>query len=238
MRNIAIFVMLLTLGYAIAPTWIAQGAKLDYSAGSDTVSFTVIKANSTDLKIEIKSSSSSKVRTGTENASASTGQFWFDSSLLSGASVGSTIEDYSVTQEGKQTFAGKEWDTITLQGLVSNATTTKIYDKKSGLLLKQTVDAQNVPTVILTNFNIPSLTTYSAPPPTTPPATPENDTTGTAQQNTTGAAQQNTTAQPTQPAEQPPIEPGTEPSGEESGGVCASAAVLLALSGFSFWRRD
>jgi len=243
--NGKILLMLLALSvmaYATAPEWVAKGANAKYAVGNDTTSFTVLERTPADIKIELKILPSSKTYKLTENASAAFGQFWHDVSLLSGASVGSEVGDLAVSDKSAQTIAGREWDTITLQGIVSEAATKKTYDRKSGLLLKQTVDAPGAPLVILTQFDIPAVAGQAQlPPPATQPSPQANATAQPPAQNTTAPSQnatspaqnetqpsvQNETA-PSQPA-QPSAEPGAD--GQKSdGSLCGSASILAMLA--------
>ncbi len=162
LKLIIIFLVFAGLIYSTAPSWITKDVSLNYSSGSSKVFFNVINRTQTDLIFEVKTSNSPKPSKATENLSAQSGQFWFDSKLLADASTGSIIGDYSVVKEGKLTFAGKEWDTITLEIYISGAKNTKIYDKKTGLMLKQTVSAEGAPEVTLLALYVPE---WAPPPP-------------------------------------------------------------------------
>ena len=239
--HVKILVILLTflaIGYSVAPSWVDKGVNLNYTVGNDTVSFTVLNRTGTDLKIEVKPFSASKPSTATENASANAGQIWFDNSLLAGASIGSDIGDFSVIEENEQTFAGKEWNTITLQGTIGGATTTRVYDKQTGLLLKQTVNSLGAPTVTLIQVYIPALTPPEPPsqPPTQPPT---NTTTPPSQpppsENTTQPPQPqptDTTSEPTPPSSEPSSEtPTKKPL------PCCPTSLILLIIGFAAIRN-
>ncbi|MEW6035325.1 MAG: hypothetical protein AB1529_01815 [Candidatus Micrarchaeota archaeon] len=255
-RALVLCLLLLSMSFATAPSWVAPGASLNYSAGSDAVSFTVLSRNSTDIRIQIAVSSAPKPSTGTENASGNSGQFWFDSSLLATAKTGSSIGDFKVKGSSTQSFAGETWETVTLEATLSGAKTTRIYDKKSGLMLKQTVEASGAPEVILSKYYFPS----AAPPPSSPPAQPPANATPPSNGSGTPPA----TPPPSQPPSQPnetsppsgtggepyqPSQPSAEPSGEEPPEepapeppkkrpiteVC-SGAFILALLGFAALR--
>jgi hypothetical protein len=236
----------ISLAFATAPIWVASGASLTYSAGTDSIAFNVVSANGSDIKINVVPASTGKTNTATENASADSGQFWYDNALLSSATVGSTVGDFAVVDESAQQFAGKQWNTITLEDTVSGAKTTKVYDKQSGLLLKQSVDSPGAPVITLTQFTIPGI---SAQPPAQQPAQPP------AQQPAQNQTQQNGTAQPAEPQDnatdgtsgEPLISDDGQPSQTEQPaepaapaeekGKCASGFVLLALLGFAAFCR-
>jgi hypothetical protein len=248
-KIIMALVLLSAIGFSAAPAWIVKGAVLEYSAGTDTVTFTILDRTAENLKIDIKAKSAPSSYTANENASGTSGQFWHDSSLLSGATYGSTFGDFSVTDEGKQTFAGKEYDTITLEGTIDEITTTKVYEKSTGLMLRQTVNAPGAPTVTLIKYSPPAVS--APPPPSQPPPQPP--------------ANQTPPQQPSQPpvsppaangSQQPPSQPGApyQPSPQEPPAVteepeesgkkpitelcCPSAAVLLMVGFAAARRRD
>jgi hypothetical protein len=233
----------ISIGFATAPSWVASGASLTYSAGTDSIAFNVVSANGSDIKFNVVPSSTGKTNKATENASADSGQFWFDNTLLSSATVGGTVGDFSVVGESAQTFAGRQWNTITLEDTVSGAKTTKVYDKQSGLLLKQSVDSPDAPVITLTQFAIPGL---SAQPPVQQPAQPpaqnqtqQNETAppaGTQDNESDGTSgeplvvddgQSGQTEQPEEPA-----------APAEEKGKCASGFILMAIAGFLFWSRS
>jgi hypothetical protein len=234
-KILVLLLALLTVVYSVAPAWVVTGVNLNYSVGSTPFTFSVLSRNTTDIQVEeINLSSSKTPHPGDENASKDSGDFWFDSSLLSSASTGSTIGDYSVTDEGTQTFAGTSWDTLTLQGTVTGAMTTKVLDRKTGLLLKQTVDAPGAPVVTLTQYYIPSLAPAAAPPgntqpapaPTAPPANtspPANATQPAPGNNTTPQTANQT--QGGQPAAGS-ASTGTAPAKKQ---CCTSAFLLLVV---------
>ena len=168
MRSIIVLLVLASLAFSTAPGWVTAGVVLDYSAGSDTIKFTVLERTGDNVKTSIKVSSAPNPYTANENASGSSGQFWFDKDQFSNP------PDFTILGQSKQTFAGKEWNTITLQGTVSGAMTTRVYDKDSGLMLKQTVSAVGAPEVILTQYKVPN---WEAIAPPAPPPPPSNGTT-------------------------------------------------------------
>ncbi len=178
LKNIFILLVLFTIAFSSAPTWVVVGTNLNYSTTSNNLSFTVQNVSISQIKTQLKTYSTGGALVSTavpnENASAMSGQFWFDPYFLQTAFVGGSIGAFSVTDQGKQTFAGKEWDTVTLEDTEGGATVRRVYDK-SGLLLKETV---SVPTfsVILTQYNIPSIgNSNPAPPPPAPPPQPKNN---------------------------------------------------------------
>ncbi|MCI0504156.1 hypothetical protein L0Y65_05610 [Candidatus Micrarchaeota archaeon] len=237
-----ILLAIMAVGYAAAPSWVAGGASLTYSVGSDSVTFNVMSVSGEDIEIDVIPSTTGKVSRATENKSLDSGQFWYDSAKLASASVGSTVGDFTVAGTGKQTFAGREWDTVTLVDTVSGSVTTKVYSLQGGLLLKQSVDKAGVPVITLARYAIPGL---DVPPATQPPAQPivQNDT-ATPQSNATApdvtAPVQN--ASGAQEEEEPSgsgettAPPASGPSDEK--GACASGAILLAVFGFAAFRKD
>ncbi len=165
LRNLIAILLIVALANATAPTWVASGAMVKYTVGTDTITFTVLSRNTTDVVIRIDTLSTSKSRTISENASADYGQFWYDSDLLGGSYIGGYVGEFTADSEGSQTFAGKEWGTINISSTLSGALTKRIYEKRSGLLLRQTVDAVGAPSVTLIQYAIPAFGT------TTPPTT-------------------------------------------------------------------
>jgi hypothetical protein len=248
-RKSAIILLALLLftvsAFSAAPSWVAQGAVLEYSVGTDTVKFTVLSSNGTDIRISIKAASASSAYTATENASADSGQFWYDSSELSSASVGADLGDFEVTGQGKQTFAGKEYDTITLEGVLDEVETTRIYEKQTGLLLKQTASAPGAPVVTLISFTPasapapppppppppPPANNTSQPPPSTPPSTPP------AQPPSTPPSVPPSTPPSQPPSEPPPVPEEEPPEKKPITELCCPSAFILLMLGFLVIRR-
>jgi hypothetical protein len=251
-KILAFLLTLLAVGYSVAPAWVDTGVNLNYSVGSDTVSFSVLNRTATDIRIQTFTFSTSHNSFPDENASADSGQFWFDTSLLSSASSGDTVGSYSVTDESTQTFAGKSWDTVTLEGTVSGAMTTKVFDKTTGLLLKQTVDVSGAPVITLVQYHIPALEPAPVVPPqanntappktnTTPPATntttPAVNTTQPAVNVTPPSPQNNGTTQP-QTNETPPGQPSASSSAAAPAKKhCFGSAFLLLVIGLVALRN-
>ncbi len=250
-RCLVVLMMLLAICYSTAPSWVASGVNLNYSVGTDTVSFSVLDRSGDDIHINQKTISTSAQANYLDNASAESGHFWFDSSEFSGESVGNMVGDYDVIAQGSQHFAGKDWDTITLQGTISGATTTFVYDTATGLLLKETVSAAGAPTVTLVSYYVPAW----APPP--PPPAPVNNTNATpphqnASMNNTGSpppANTSGSSPPPQQPSQPPgtnisnqgagTPPGTQPatsSGAAKKKLCSSSAFILLILGLAIIR--
>jgi hypothetical protein len=244
-RNLFVILLLSALGFSAAPSWVVKGAVLEYSAGSDTVTFTVIDRTVENLKIDIKAKSAPTSYTANENVSGVSGQFWYDSSILSSATNGQSLGDFSVTDEGKQTYAGKEYDTITLEGTLEEVQTTKVYEKQTGLMLKQTVNAPGAPEVILIKYSPPGA---PAPPPSAPPAnqTPPSQppTQPPPSQPPTNGSTPQQPIQPSQPGEpyQPPVqepspEEPTQPEKKPITALCCPSAIILLIIGFAATRR-
>ena len=184
--------LVLGLSFATAPSWVAKGVNINYTIGKDTGTFTVLDRTSTSIKLELKLSSLKKSTMPTENASSKYGQFWFDNSDLGNTFVGDRIGEFDVITEGDQTFAGTQWSTVTLRATLSGAVTTKIVDKDTGLLLKQTVDAVGAPTVTLTQYNIAGIGAYP-PVVTAPPVVTQLPPKPSTQSNSTQTEPKNTT---------------------------------------------
>jgi hypothetical protein len=236
LKLLSILLVLLALGFAAAPSWIDSGASINYTSGGNAISFTVASRTSTEIQIQLTTTSPKTHGTITGNASADSGQFWFDPALLANAYNGETIDDFTVTDTGPQTLAGQSWNTITLQEMISGATSTQIYDVQTGLLLEQTVDADGVPNVVLSKYYIPAL----APPPPPPPTNvtpPQNNTPPLPQQNVTNVTQNTTTTQkpnttaPAQPAPKPSSPAPSKKTTASSSSCCGSSFILL-LVGF------
>jgi len=229
-RIIPVLLILVSVAFAAAPGWVAKGVVLDYSMNGDTVTFTVTERTSTEVKMNIETV---KEYTATENASLTNGQFWFDDSLLADASSGDEIDEFRVTDEGTETFAGKQWDTVTLTGTISGAETVRIYDRDSGLMLKQTVQVPDAPEITLTNYVVPN---FDMPPP--PGSQPTTQPTGPASEPAQPEPEEEmqpevttTDTPPTDTSGEPePAEPPTET-------CCLPGAVLLMLTGFVLVRK-
>ena len=227
-RILPMLLIFVSVAFAAAPAWVAEGVVLDYSMDGDTVTFTVTERTSTEVTMNIETV---EEYTATENASLTNGQFWFDDSLLADASDGDEIDEFRVTDEGTQTFAGKQWDTVTLEGTISGAETVRIYDRDSGLMLKQTVQVPDAPEITLTNYVVPDFDT--APPPSSPP--------------TTEPTEPSAPSEPSQPEPEEEIErPGVtttdtpeeaEPEEPPAKKPCLPGAVLLMLVGLVFIRK-
>ncbi|MEW6722239.1 MAG: hypothetical protein AB1324_03180, partial [Candidatus Micrarchaeota archaeon] len=164
-----ILIALIAAAYATAPAWVTSGANVNYTVGGDTLSYSVVFRNSTDVKMEITNLTNSKIiAKPTENASGLSGQVWFDDSELENA--GGSIGDFLVTDYGEMTLAGKEWETVTLESDISGYTLTRIHDRETGLMLKQSVNAPGQPVVTLAQFYLPGISPPPAQP--QPPAQP------------------------------------------------------------------
>jgi len=237
---IALLVML-AVCFSTAPSWVKPGINLNYSVASDLVSFSVLNRTSSDVKLQVFTRSTSRSTYPNENASAQSGQFWFDNSSLSSAYSGQDIGDYEVTDVSTQTFAGKQWDTVTLESTLSGAITTKVLDKKTGVLLKQTVSAVGAPAVILQQFYVPDWVQVPVPPVnnTPPPPVnntgnvtappPVNNTVVNSTQNNTPPAQTNATSQQnTTPSGQAPW-PSVPSPPDKPLPCCPAAFILLVL---------
>jgi len=243
--------ILLAICYSTAPSWVASGVNLNYTVGSDTVTFKVINRSGDDLHLNVKYLSTAHESNPTENASTESGQFWFDNSELSGVSVGGMIGDYDVIAQGSQHFANKDWDTITLQTSISGATTTFVYDAATGLLLKETISASGAPTITLINYYVPA---WAPPPPPPPPAnnTPSNPPQQNSSANQTSGQQQNNTGTSQPPANQSSQPPGANISNQSAGAppgsqpaassgtakkkLCSSSAFILLILGLAIIR--
>lgn len=240
-RILPMLLIIVSAAFATAPGWVAEGVVLHYSVDGDTVIFTVTERTSTEVSIEIDTGAPQKNK-ATENASLTFGQFWFDDSLLEDASRGDDIDEFEVTAVGSQTFAGKQWDTVTLEATISGAKTVRVYDRDSGLMLKQTVQVSGAPAVTLTKYTVPDFGTVAPPPPepTTPPPTeptePADETTEPTPPSEPpepydDAVQPDVTTPDTTPPTDAPEE--AEPEGKKS---CLAGAVLLMLVGLVFVR--
>jgi len=241
---------LLAVSFSVAPSWVKSGVSLNYSVGSDLVSFSVLNRTDSNVQIKVFTKSTSHSTYPNENASAQSGQFWFDNSSLSSAYSGQNIGDYEVTDVNTQSFSGKQWDTVTLESTLSGAITTKVLDKKTGLLLKQTVNAVGAPSVILQQFYVPDWVQVPVPPvnntpPPPPPVNntgnvtappPLNNTVVNSSQNNTPPAQTNTTVEQntTSPGQAPWPSP---PSPADKPFPCCPAAFILLVLMFAVVSR-
>ncbi|MBI5046865.1 hypothetical protein HZC07_03995 [Candidatus Micrarchaeota archaeon] len=246
-KSLGILLVLLAVAYSVAPAWVSEGVNINYTMGTDNVSFTVLNRTSTGINLAVKFASASKINRPTDNVSADSGQFWFDNSLLADAFIGRAIDEYIVVDESKKIFAGKEWDTVSLETTVSGAVTTKIFDRKTGLMLKQTVSGVDAPTVTLVAAYIPAFEPAKPPPapPIIPPANPNTSNSSTnstitpppsppSQNNTQQNTTNNTISQtPTQPPKNTPV---TAPTGKKNL-PCCPGVILLGLLGLVVIRK-
>ena len=216
-RIIPMIFVFVSAAFAAAPGWVAKGVVLDYSVDGDTVTFTVTERTSTEIKIKIDSYKA------TENTSLNYGQFWFDNSLLEDASKGDKLEEFTVKEEETQTFAGTQWDTVTLEAVISDAKTTRVYDRESGLMLKQTVQADGAPVVTLTKYNVPNFNAVAPPPPSiAEPSQPSTQTTSETPE-----------PQDSETKVTDPVKESAE-TGEEPEKPCLASVLLLVLAGVLF----
>jgi|GEM_PF-5649820 len=232
---------MLAVGFSVAPSWVKPGVSLNYSVGTDSISFTVLGRTDSSIQMEMYTQSTSKKTHPNEDPTGVSGQFWFDSASLEYAYPGALISGYTVTDVSSKTFAGQSWGTVTLQSTISGATTTKVLDMNSGLLLKQTVSAAGAPAVTLQQLYVPDWAQAPAAPPVnnTPPAPPPANNTA----NATAPPPQNNTGAP--PPATPPVQNGTPPAQNSTPAIaaasntpaphekkplCPSSFILLALA--------
>lgn len=189
----SLLVLLLLFGgvFARAPSWISVGTSINYTVGSSVYTFSVTEVTSSQVKIDLKTSSSSSTSRLIDNATADSGQFWFDSTLLTSASAGRSIGGYSVVSTGQESYAGKSFQVATLQIILGGVTTTKVFDVESGLLLDQRTSASGSSPVLIRNYYVPA---WAPPPPNVTTPTPSNPP----------APSQNSTP-PQNPPSQPPV---------------------------------
>jgi len=242
-RILPMLLIFVSVVSATAPGWVASGVVLEYSMDSDTVTFTVTERTSTEVKVDIKTENTYKAK---ENASSYAGQFWFDNSLLEGASKNEEIEDYKVTDLGKETYAGKEWDTITLEGTVSGARTFRTYDIETGLMLKQTVSQPGAPVVTLNSYTIPDFGTSEPEeepepevidePEETPEPEEQPEPEGISEPVEEEAEEPDVVAPPQEESVGDVIA-DEETEDEEESKSCLTGAILLTLLGFVFVKR-
>ncbi len=241
-RYLFVLLMLVPLAYPTAPSWVATGVNLTYGQGSATNTYYVLSRSGDDITYQLRTVTSTSTRNPTlhGNASADFGDFWFDISLLSGQHTGDTVGDYSVTDESQQTFAGTQYNTISIQNSVQGATITRVIDKATGLVLKVHVNVAGVSDFVLSSRYIPAYDATAPPPPGTPPQ--QNATNGTGAQppppapsNDSGAGSQQ--AQPPPSPYQPsgsssePIS-GVQPYSTKSP-LCCGSAFILAFIGLA-----
>jgi cell division septation protein DedD len=252
-KTLMFLLALFALGYPAAPAWVNNGASVTYSGTGGPYAFTVQSRDST-TDVVSQTIASGTPSTFDENASAESGQFWIDPAILSSASAGGSIGNYSVTAEGAQTFDGTSWNTITLESLQYGTPTTQVYDMASGLLLQQSYPSSTgAPTITLEQYNIPNLQATTQPPAntTTQPAVnstqhaPTNSSQPPAQTTSTGnTAPQSGTNTATQPANQPqasstpPASSTTPPAAAATApNPCCPIAFLLLIIGFAALRN-
>jgi hypothetical protein len=246
-KLLPLMLVLLAVCYSTAPAWVDTGVNLNYTVGNDTITFTVASRAADALKIQVKPLSSPKTSTATENASGVSGQFWFDTGLIANAYNGKKIGDYQVTAVGKQTYAGKQWDTLTLEIDSAGAHTTKIMDVPTGLLLSQSVVVKGGPTTVITlkQFYIPAF----APPPPPPPANATNpppaNNTAPAPVNASSNSTNTTASSPpqnnTQPTVVQPSQPSTpaaptQPTGPQKEPCCLTTAFIMLILASAIFR--
>lgn len=242
LQRIFALLLVISIGFATAPNWIQKGVEVEYKAGKDTVLFNVTQRSITDIKVDI--TTAGKTRKASHNASGISWDFWFDNAKFSGISKNKYIEnEYKVTEIGTMTFLGEKYDTVTLETTLSGAKTTRIYDKNTGLMLKQTVLAEGAPVIELIRKYIPSTS------PTKPVVTPEKKANESIQEEKNSNSvenditkpedthqptdQQEEIDQPKENSDQPQIKQTETPDIDEKQkkSCCAPAAILLVLIG-------
>lgn len=251
-RYLFVLLMLAPLAYPTAPSWVAAGVNLTYTQGSTTNTYFVQSRSGDDITYILRTVSSTSTRNPTlhGNSSADYGDFWFDTSLLAGQHTGDTIGDYHVSDESQQSYAGKQYDTISIQSSVQGATITRTIDKATGLILKVHVNVAGLSDAVLSSRYIPAYDAQTPPPPSQPPSTPpqQNATNGTAQPPP--PASNGTSGGSTPPAQQPPPAP-YQPSSGSSGSepisgvqpystkspLCCGSAFILAFVGLIAFLR-
>ena len=248
LRWVLFLLALVAAAHSTAPAWVASGVNLTYSQGSTTNTYVVTSRTNTDIIYKLTTVSNTGTRSPTldGNASVDFGDFWFDISLLSGQHTGDSVGDYHISDESSQAYAGKTYDTISVQTTVQGATVTRVLDKASGLVLKVSVNVQGVQDVTLAQRYIPA---FDATAPQQPPSQPSQNASNPAPPaNQTAPPQANNT----QPENQtPPTQQQGTPYQPSSGGqpitgvqpystkspFCCSSAFILALLGFAAARQ-
>ncbi len=225
----SLLVLLLLFGgvFARAPSWISSGTSINYTVGSAIYTFTVTEVTSSQIKIDLKTSSSSSTSRLIDNATADSGQFWFDPTLLTSASAGRSIGGYSVISTSQESYAGKSFQTATLQIILGGVTTTKVFDIESGLLLDQRTSASGSSPVLIRNYFVPA---WAPPPPNvTAPASPS-----TPSSPPTTPPSQPTTPTPSTPTpSSPPVINSTSPTPNSSAPTNTSAPTPTVPSSSS-----
>lgn len=225
----SLLVLLLLFGgvFARAPSWISSGTSINYTVGSAIYTFTVTEVTSSQIKIDLKTSSSSSTSRLIDNATADSGQFWFDPTLLTSASAGRSIGGYSVISTSQESYAGKSFQTATLQIILGGVTTTKVFDIESGLLLDQRTSASGSSPVLIRNYFVPA---WAPPPPNVtapaPPSTPQPAP-------TTPPSQPTTPTTPTPNPSSPPVINSTSPTPNSSAPTNTSAPTPTVPSSSS-----
>jgi hypothetical protein len=244
-KDIVLALALFSLVNASAPSWVDHGVNVTYTQGSSTMTYYVMSRTSADITYQLRTVSSSGTRMPTlsENSSADYGDFWFDTTLIYGGSTGDTFGDYRISDQSSQSYAGKTWDTESVQQTIQGATVTRVLDKQTGLVLKVSVDApgQTIQDIVLTSEFLPAFDT-PAQQPAAPP--PQQNTTPTppAANNTPPPSQpQQNQTQPSSPPAQPYQPSGGSTSGSQpignvqpystSSPFCCSSAFILGLIG-------
>lgn len=241
LKTSSILLVLLALGFATAPSWIATGANLNYSQGGNTITFTVTGRTDTDILIQLTTSTPLTKSIIPENASLDSGHFWFDPTLLANAYQGEVFDGLTVMGTSQQTFAGQSWTAVTLQGTLSGVQTTEMYDQQTGILLKLTVAGGVAPDVVLTQYYVPALAPPPPPPQqnntttTPPPAQNSTNSTATAPPPSNSSAAPNTTetTQPPPETSTPPAnQTSSSPPSSKSKSLCCPSSFILLLVGF------
>lgn len=239
----SLLVLLLLVGgvFARAPSWVSSGTSINYTVGSATYTFTVTEVSSSQIKIDLKTSSSSSTSRLIDNATADSGQFWFDPTLLTSASAGRSIGGYSVISTSQESYAGKSFQTATLQIILGGVTTTKVFDIESGLLLDQRTSASGSSPVLIRNYFVPA---WAPPPPNVttpaPSSTPPTPTTPSSQPTTPTPSSTNSTSSPSTPTSNstpsvtPPLSPDpiVKPSSQSSSTCPCPESLFFVLLGF------
>ncbi len=241
MTKILVLLIVANMSFAVAPGWIKKGVELEYSVGGDTYSYKVLGRTSDNIVVEI--TNNDKTRTVNQNASALLGEFWFDSAELKNTSKYRYIDDFEVIDISSKNVGGGTYDTITLKAELSGAITNRIYERETGLLLKQTVSVPGAPVVELENRYIPGIDTEpEAPEPSAPEPTKTNpEPVVDEEEPEVVEPVEETDVIPEPEPYMPSIrnEPEAEPVPQEpeEKKCCLSALGLVALAGFVLIRK-
>jgi len=260
-KYLILFSLLASLVFSFSPEWVKEGLKVEYQiftynkdnpssiSSVSSVSFTVVSKVGQEIKIETRSPSTKTTPTGrpVNNATANSGEFWYEPSLLVNSYIGQNIDGWLISKIGEKiNLAGKDWNVVYMTKTVGGFTKYRTVDKEKGLLLIENVTASNV--VYDTRFSSITPPFESVAPPTQPPPPSTQPPAATPPPTAPPPVNPGETPVPppatAPPATVPPAAPvATAPAGslqppDSNVPCCPIAFIFLALGGFVYYHKE